>query len=240
VSGTQETVQELLNSVPLWYHTIEVAPGVVTPGFRKDSGMRAMWEWLRMPDVSGKTVLDINTWDGGYAFEAERRGAASVTALDFYIWAMDLAEHGKHRRECLEKHETPLPYHKMPYWKPDKLPGKPSLRSRSFSSFGLLVPLPGARGGTEEIDSRDGRWDTFRRPQRAPFRPSAMAFAIAPSYRSRSASRPLALLGRLICPRACASDSMCGIDASTALRRDRKRWLLVTCVPVALENTSTR
>jgi tRNA (mo5U34)-methyltransferase len=124
LSATQETVQELLNSVPLWWHTIEVAPGVVTPGFRKDPGMRALWEALQLPDVTGKTVLDINTWDGGYAFEAERRGAASVTALDYYIWAMDLLEHGKHRQECLQKHEPPLPYHKMPYWKPDELPSK--------------------------------------------------------------------------------------------------------------------
>jgi len=33
-------------------------------------------------DLSGKSVLDIGTWDGYFAFECERRGAKRVLAID--------------------------------------------------------------------------------------------------------------------------------------------------------------
>jgi tRNA (mo5U34)-methyltransferase len=68
--------------------------------------------------------LDINSWDGFFAFEAERRGAKRVVALDQYMWAMDLAEHSKYCNECKELGIAPAPYHMMPYYKPDQLPGK--------------------------------------------------------------------------------------------------------------------
>ncbi len=35
-------------------------------------------------DLSGKSVLDIGTWDGFFAFECENRGAAKVVASDGY------------------------------------------------------------------------------------------------------------------------------------------------------------
>ncbi len=35
-------------------------------------------------DLTGKSVLDIGTCNGGLAFEAERRGAARVVAVDIY------------------------------------------------------------------------------------------------------------------------------------------------------------
>jgi tRNA (mo5U34)-methyltransferase len=35
-------------------------------------------------DLTGKTVLDIGTWDGMAAFEAEKRGASYVRAIDIY------------------------------------------------------------------------------------------------------------------------------------------------------------
>jgi tRNA (mo5U34)-methyltransferase len=40
-----------------------------------------------MPDdLTGWSVLDIGAWDGFFSFEAERRGARRVVALDHVIW----------------------------------------------------------------------------------------------------------------------------------------------------------
>jgi tRNA (mo5U34)-methyltransferase len=63
-----------------WYHTVELAPGVVTNGF---FDTRPTVAKVPMPaDLTGKRCLDVGTWDGFWAFEMERRGAASVTAID--------------------------------------------------------------------------------------------------------------------------------------------------------------
>jgi tRNA (mo5U34)-methyltransferase len=63
-----------------WYHTLELAPGVVTPGMFDH---RPILDRYPLPDdLSGMRCLDVATMDGFWAFEMERRGAASVTALD--------------------------------------------------------------------------------------------------------------------------------------------------------------
>jgi len=63
-----------------WWHTIEVAPGVVTPG---GWDLRATAERLPWPPtLAGKRCLDIGTMDGFWAFELERRGAGDVVASD--------------------------------------------------------------------------------------------------------------------------------------------------------------
>ena len=64
---------------PLWYHTIEVAPGVATPGWFDLRGVVDRMPW---PDVRGKRCLDVGTYDGFLASELERRGAAEVVATD--------------------------------------------------------------------------------------------------------------------------------------------------------------
>lgn len=62
-----------------WYHTMELAPGVTTPGMFDH---RPYVERYGLPeDLSGKRALDVGTLDGFWAFELERRGA-QVTALD--------------------------------------------------------------------------------------------------------------------------------------------------------------
>jgi tRNA (mo5U34)-methyltransferase len=63
-----------------WYHTIELAPGLVTEGH---FDTRPTVARVPLPDrLDGKRCLDVGTWDGFWAFEVERRGAASVTAID--------------------------------------------------------------------------------------------------------------------------------------------------------------
>jgi tRNA (mo5U34)-methyltransferase len=77
---TEGRAQELVDSVGSWYHRIEVAPGLITPGVN-DSQL--VLESLNLPaDLSGLRVLDIGTRDGFFAFECERRGA-EVTAIDY-------------------------------------------------------------------------------------------------------------------------------------------------------------
>ena len=63
-----------------WFHTIELAPGLFTPG-AEDTPRKA--QLIGLPeDLSGKSVLDIGAYDGYFSFEAERRGAARVLAFD--------------------------------------------------------------------------------------------------------------------------------------------------------------
>ena len=63
-----------------WYHTIDLAPGVVTAGH---FDTRPTVAHVPLPaSLEGKRCLDVGTWDGFWAFELERRGAASVTAID--------------------------------------------------------------------------------------------------------------------------------------------------------------
>ena len=70
-----------------WYHTLELAPGVVTEGM---FDLRNQMEGYGLPDrLDGKRVLDVGTWDGFWAFEMERRGAAEVVSLDL-DWEKDL------------------------------------------------------------------------------------------------------------------------------------------------------
>lgn len=44
---------------------------------------------LHWPDLRGKTVLDVGSYAGWFAFEADRRGAAKVTANDYYSWMVN-------------------------------------------------------------------------------------------------------------------------------------------------------
>jgi tRNA (mo5U34)-methyltransferase len=63
-----------------WYHTLELGDGVVTSGMFDH---RPVLDRYPIPaDLSGKRCLDVATMDGFWAFEMERRGAASVTAID--------------------------------------------------------------------------------------------------------------------------------------------------------------
>ena len=55
---------------------------------------------LRLPELAGRTVIDVGAWDGFYSFEAERCGASRVVALDHFVWMRDLARPGSARDEA--------------------------------------------------------------------------------------------------------------------------------------------
>src|SRR5262245_3957816 len=63
-----------------WYHTIELGNGLVSHGTYDH---RSVVNSYGIPaSLAGKSVLDIGTFDGFWAFEFERRGADRVVAVD--------------------------------------------------------------------------------------------------------------------------------------------------------------
>jgi 2-polyprenyl-3-methyl-5-hydroxy-6-metoxy-1,4-benzoquinol methylase len=70
---------DTLSSVPWWYHSFEVLPGVMTPGVCPYKSELLAHSLLQ--NLNGKKALDIGAWDGPYTLEMSRRGAL-VTALD--------------------------------------------------------------------------------------------------------------------------------------------------------------
>jgi len=74
-------IQKLIDSVPVWHHRIEVAPGIFTPGLQHTDELLAT---INLPrDLSGLRVLDLGARDGFFSFECEKRGAAEVIAVDY-------------------------------------------------------------------------------------------------------------------------------------------------------------
>jgi hypothetical protein len=73
------SARERVEAHPSWRQTIDVAPGVTTPG-RLD--LRPVVDLLPWPNVRGKRCLDIRAANGFFALELERRGAAEVVALE--------------------------------------------------------------------------------------------------------------------------------------------------------------
>lgn len=110
--------------VAAWFHSYDFGDGVSVSGHKPLEKLRREWALLKLPELAGKAVLDINTWDGWFALQAERHGAGRVVALDSYMWSMDLAEHTRYCQDVKAAGGIPRPYHEMPYFRPDELPGK--------------------------------------------------------------------------------------------------------------------
>lgn len=96
-----EAVKARVNARP-WFHRIDLGHGIVTPGIDDSSRKPA---GIHMPaDLTGKRVLDIGTFDGFFAFEAERRGATRVLATDKVCWSLS----GRETREGFRLAKTAL------------------------------------------------------------------------------------------------------------------------------------
>lgn len=82
----REQVIAAVNSASNWWHLIELPFGVITPG---GLDYRGVVDKYGLPaDLTGKTVLDIGCCDGFWSFEAEKRGAQRVFAVD--SWSENL------------------------------------------------------------------------------------------------------------------------------------------------------
>lgn len=89
---THELTKEL-EKFPFWYHKIDLGGGVVTPGWAPLAP-----DAYQIPqDLTGKRVLDVGAWDGYWSFEAMKRGADEVVAIDDFSDYLGLLEN-KDRR----------------------------------------------------------------------------------------------------------------------------------------------
>jgi tRNA (mo5U34)-methyltransferase len=91
--------ERLVATVPWWWHSIDLGRGVVTPGAKgaeMPGGGRAFMQGelasLALPDLRGKSVLDLGAHNGFYSFAAERLGASPVVALDYFAWIHESAD----------------------------------------------------------------------------------------------------------------------------------------------------
>ena len=81
----------------VWYHTLELPGGVVTPGH---IDLRKVAKRLLPHDLRGRRALDVGTFDGFWAFELERRGA-EVVAID--LGAVEESQIPPNNRELVER-----------------------------------------------------------------------------------------------------------------------------------------
>jgi SAM-dependent methyltransferase len=95
--GRIEAARRALEQNPTWYHSIELAPGVVSSG---QVDHRELAAKVLPDDLGGLRALDIGTFDGFWAFEMERRGA-DVVAID--VETIDAAEWPPLNRERLQR-----------------------------------------------------------------------------------------------------------------------------------------
>jgi len=122
---TRDEKQAAVAGVKYWFHSIDFGDGVVSPGTKSREQLRGELEGLTLPDLSGKSVLDVGAWDGYFSFEAERRGAARVIALDHHVWSMDLPEMIRYAGRCDSAGAARSLFDRVPgVWQPGTLPGK--------------------------------------------------------------------------------------------------------------------
>lgn len=78
----KEYIQKKIEELSPWYHSIDLGDGIVTPGKKYDRLWDAISSVMDVIDYKDKDVLDIASWDGKWAFQAESRGAANVVSSD--------------------------------------------------------------------------------------------------------------------------------------------------------------
>jgi tRNA (mo5U34)-methyltransferase len=146
---------ELKRSVarhPYWWHSIDLGSWVTTPGQKSRSQLKAELASLQLPDLRGKSVLDIGAWDGYFSFAAEGLGASRVVALDYHTWGTDMGGWRANASEPWRPEDEDAPPPQT--WDPVELPGKrgfdiarEALGSRVESVFAdILAVEPGEIG----------------------------------------------------------------------------------------------
>lgn len=77
----QEWLKSEVASEAYWFHRIELAPDLITPGW-SDPKIEKLPHYGLPSDMTGMRVLDIGCAEGFFSFEAERRGAREIVAVD--------------------------------------------------------------------------------------------------------------------------------------------------------------
>jgi len=77
----RQWLEQQIASEPYWFHRIELSPDLVTPGWNDPIEQKV--PYFNLPsDMTGMRVLDVGCSEGFFTFEAERRGAEEVIAID--------------------------------------------------------------------------------------------------------------------------------------------------------------
>ena len=136
------TKQRLVDEIRPWHHSIDLGDGVVTPGGKTLAHHHDELLRMQLPDLAGKSVLDIGAWDGYYTFMAEGAGASRVVALDHYAWSVDFPKASDYISRQQAKGQPIRAFHTVPeLWDPVGLPGKRGfdLASRTLTSRAEVV-----------------------------------------------------------------------------------------------------
>ncbi len=122
-----------------WYHTIDLPGSIRTPGVSQTPPLHGD----ELPDLAGRSVLDIGAFDGYYSFAAERLGAARVVALDGYAWCVDFARRQTYWDECRELGTIPDAARDLTdFWLPDA-PGRAGFDLARTALASRVEPLVG-------------------------------------------------------------------------------------------------
>jgi tRNA (mo5U34)-methyltransferase len=121
---SRQHLQECIDSVEFWWHSIDLGQGFVTKGEKSAALLEQELHSLSLPDLNGRTVLDIGAYDGFYSFTAEKLGAQRVVALDHYVWSIDLPRAIKQWRDNKMTKSALPPVETTEHWQPENLPGK--------------------------------------------------------------------------------------------------------------------
>ena len=110
-----------------WFHSLDLGDGHVTPGIKAPDQLAAEVASLNLPArLTGKSVLDIGAWDGFFSFEAQRRGARRVVALDHYAWSINWSAWHDYYVKTTNEGKVPLPPDEVAtVWDPERLPAGP-------------------------------------------------------------------------------------------------------------------
>lgn len=183
---TKEQLQEMAGSVPFWFHSIDLGQGVVTKGWKSKDRLEDEFRSCRLGDLRGKSVLDINAWDGFFSFAAERAGADRVAALDKYMWSLATDKWLKYWLECRENNISPVRFQESPYWQPETLPGKSgfdsarrALNSRVEDMVDDLMEMNVTRLGTFDVVLYLGSLYHMLHPMEALLRVAAVTGEVA-------------------------------------------------------------
>ncbi len=84
LSGSfKEWLKAQVTAEGYWFHRIALTPDLITPGW-SDPQVEKMPFFGLPDDMTGMRVLDVGCAEGFFSFEAERRGAREVIAIDSY------------------------------------------------------------------------------------------------------------------------------------------------------------
>jgi tRNA (mo5U34)-methyltransferase len=122
--AARQAIEARVRALPFWYHKIALPHGVVTPGHAPIDAAT-----YRIPErLDGKRVLDVGAWDGYWSFEALKRGAREVVAIDDFSDAAGTLVNAERRawqsfdlcRALLGLDETRCQRHQMSVYEVDE------------------------------------------------------------------------------------------------------------------------